>query len=143
MTIKRNLINEQVYQYIKDKIIKDELKPNEKIDVQKMAEELGVSKTPVTLALTRLQTDGFVTILPQSGTFVRSHSLEELSVIYQCRACLEKQIVEIYGPTYNKEYLREIRNEFSSINDIAETNEAQDQLFALELKFHDSPLSPI
>lgn len=138
MDIQRSLINNQVYDYIKEKIINDEFKPNEKIDVTRLSKSLNVSKTPVTTALSRLQHDGFITVLPQSGTFVRHHSEKELYIIYKCRAALERTIVECYGGQYDRERLSEIKKEFNRLAQKKTcTEEVQNELFALELNFHD------
>jgi len=136
--IQRSLLNEQVYNYIKEKIINDELKPNEKIDVTLLAKKLNVSRTPVTAALSRLQHDGYVTILPQSGTFVRNHSYNELYIIYKSRAYLEKAIVETYGSQYRKAALLDIRRQFEELGGRDENpDDVQNQLFAVDLKFHE------
>lgn len=137
VNVYRDLINEQVYEYIKDKIIYNEFKPNEKIDVTQLAQTLKVSKTPVTTALSRLQRDGYVVILPQSGTFVRSHSIDELKIIFKARASLERTIVETYGEKYDIEKLKEILNNFKALDNSTEGPEkVQENLFALDLSFH-------
>lgn len=137
VNVHRDLINEQVYEYIKDKIIYNEFKPNEKIDVTQLAQTLKVSKTPVTMALSRLQRDGYVIILPQSGTFVRSHSIDELKIIYKARASLERTIIETYGEKYDIKKLKEILNSFKALGNSTEGPEkVQENLFALDLSFH-------
>ena len=50
----------------------------DRLTMQTLSEELGISRMPVNAALARLQNDGYVTILPQSGTYVRELSEEEL-----------------------------------------------------------------
>ena len=45
----------QIAQYVSDKIIRSELKPGEKIQEEKLAEELGVSRSPVREALRILE----------------------------------------------------------------------------------------
>lgn len=135
--VQRDLISEQVYEYIKNRIINNELRPNEKIEVVQVAEDLGVSRTPVASALNRLRNDGYVTILPQSGTFVRDHSSSELYIIFKCRAGLEKAIVETYGETLDRNELLRIRSAFVTIaNDSEDAGTVQEKLFAVDLQFH-------
>lgn len=135
--IHRDLINEQVYNFIKTQIMNNEITPNEKIDVVKLAQTLHVSRTPVASALSRLQHDGYVVILPQSGTFVRNHSLDELAIIYECRARLEQTVVEMYGSRYDHESLRTIHERFTKLGQTQyDANQRQDQLFAIDLDFH-------
>lgn len=79
--VKYSSLNELIYEEIKAKIINNELKPNEKLDVDFLSNSLGVSRTPVTNALKSLNKDGYVIINPRSGSYVRELSKEELSCI--------------------------------------------------------------
>ena len=49
-----------------------------RLDERKLAEQLGISRTPVREALTRLEMDGFVEIQPRKGVFVRRKSMNEV-----------------------------------------------------------------
>jgi DNA-binding GntR family transcriptional regulator len=54
-----------------------------------LAEDLGISRTPVREALARLQQEGLVTVRPQRGTFVFNLSPDEFADICDCRTVLE------------------------------------------------------
>ena len=108
-------VNEQVYQYLKNQIINNVLPPRTKINVAEYAEHLGVSRMPVNTALARLQNDGYVVILPQSGTYVRELSVDELHIIFRCRASLEREILTTYGNQLDRVRLEEFQRSFSAI----------------------------
>ena len=91
--VKYSSLNELIYEEIKAKIINNELKPNEKLDVDFLSNSLGVSRTPVTNALKSLNKDGYVIINPRSGSYVRELSKEELSCIFNFREALESQVI--------------------------------------------------
>jgi len=55
-----------------------------------LAEELGISRTPVREALARLQQEGLVVVRPQRGTFVFQLSADEYVEICDCRTVLER-----------------------------------------------------
>ncbi len=75
--------------FIKQKILNLEyaggtwLKPND------IAQEMGVSRTPVREALRRLETEGLVTARPNRGAVVTELQIGEVSDLFDIRACLE------------------------------------------------------
>jgi DNA-binding GntR family transcriptional regulator len=71
--------SEFVYDYLKQKIIDMEYKPDEKLIIRQVAMMLGVSDIPVREALGRLESDGLVTSVPHAG--YRLCSLNDKSVI--------------------------------------------------------------
>ena len=66
----KRFASDQAYIEIRDKIITTVMKPGEKISEKALAEEFGISRTPVREALMRLRYDGLVDILAQRGTYV-------------------------------------------------------------------------
>lgn len=60
----------QVYAVLREHIVKGFFLPGTALSEKRLAEELGVSRTPVREALIRLAEDGLVNIVPQSGTYV-------------------------------------------------------------------------
>ena len=89
--IKNGLV-EQVYGIIKDKIINLELNLGQRIDIQKIATELGISQTPVREALNRLAKDRLININPRKGYYVTDISPEDMEEIYDIR-----RIFEVYA----------------------------------------------
>ena len=130
-------VSEQVYQYLKDEIINNRLAPHTKINIIKLSEELGISRMPVNAALARLQNDGYVTILPQSGTYVRELSEEELEVSFRCRAGMEREILLAYGSRLDRDKLAEFQEQFQAIYQASGcTAEILERNFALDVSFH-------
>lgn len=80
---------EKVYEKIKDKILEENLAPNTRLISDQLAEEMGVSRTPVKEALLRLEKEGFVHSVPRSGTYVNRFTPEEMEEIYDIREVLE------------------------------------------------------
>lgn len=64
----------QIAQYVSDKIIRFELNPGEKIQEERLAEELGVSRSPVREALRILEKDRLVEVVPRHGARVTEMS---------------------------------------------------------------------
>jgi GntR family transcriptional regulator, trigonelline degradation regulator len=61
----------QVYDQIKTLILCNEVLPGQKLHHQELSERLGVSRTPVREALTRLVQEGYASLLPNRGLPVK------------------------------------------------------------------------
>lgn len=75
--IKRISLREEVYQTLKRAIVHLELKPEERLHDQELAEQFGISRTPVREALKRLEDEGLVEAVPGSATRVAPLNREE------------------------------------------------------------------
>lgn len=82
-------LTEQTYRFLKDRILKREIKPGEKISVEDIARGLGVSRTPVVNALKILESDGLVEIQPRRGTFVTHLTAKDVSDLFEIRLIIE------------------------------------------------------
>jgi len=74
---------------LRDAILDGRYRPGEKLRQNKVAEELGLSPTPVREALRRLQAEGLVTHSPRRGVRVSRVGIEEITEIYRVLAVLE------------------------------------------------------
>ncbi len=84
----RNL-KEVVYQRLKENILRGKLPPGVKLPETLIAQQLGVSRTPLREAINRLEQDGFVEIIPRRGSFVRQVSPDEILEDLEIREVLE------------------------------------------------------
>lgn len=69
-TYRRELLRDRAYVAIRDAIVDGTLPPGQQIRDQDLCQQLGLSRTPVREALTRLEADGLVETAPQSYTRV-------------------------------------------------------------------------
>ena len=70
-------------------ILGGEIAPGARLGEVELAEQLGVSRTPVREALRRLAADGLVDVLPNRGARVAQWTAADLDEIYELRALLE------------------------------------------------------
>lgn len=85
----RRKVTDWVYEEIRQAIIDLRLQPGEPLREATIAEQLGVSKTPVREALTRLEQEGLVETASFKGAIVSGYSPEDLLDIYELRELLE------------------------------------------------------
>lgn len=83
----------QVYDYLQEQMRVGTLEPGSSISVNRMIEELGVSRTPLREALLLLQERGFVTIQPQRGVKINILTLEDVSDIYEILGGIESRVI--------------------------------------------------
>lgn len=100
----------KAYNAIKDKIIRCEYPPSTLISEEALREELGVSRTPIRDAISRLEQEGLLTILPKKGIMVSGLSLSEINAIFEIRMLYEPYVLLNYGHRLNDEKLLEFYN---------------------------------
>lgn len=86
---KHQNLDHQVYHAIKLMIIERKLTPGTKIIQDKLAQELGVSRTPLVNALKKLEHEKLVAAIPRRGFFVRLFTRQEMVQIFELREVLE------------------------------------------------------
>ena len=87
-------LSARVYSQIKNLILCNEVLPGQKLHHQELSERLGVSRTPVREALTRLVQEGYVSFLPNRGFTCKEIRLQEAEELYGLREALEAFAVE-------------------------------------------------
>ncbi|MGO9082023.1 MAG: GntR family transcriptional regulator [Streptosporangiaceae bacterium] len=85
----RRKVTDWVYEELKDAIIALRLPPGDPLREATLAEQLGVSKTPIREALGRLEQDGLVETTSFKGAVVTGYSRQDLREIYELRELLE------------------------------------------------------
>jgi len=106
--LKTSLVD-QLYHILKERIMNLELKLGQKIDMQKIANEFGISQTPARDVLNRLVQEGLVKLVPRVGYYVMSLSPEDLTEIYDLRKMFECHALKSAINDTNEDKLREIK----------------------------------
>jgi DNA-binding GntR family transcriptional regulator len=93
---------------IKQRLLSQEVEPGTKLREEDLADQLGVSRTPVREAINKLEREGLVEIIPRYGTFVANISSEDVEEIYQMREALECLAMRLALPRFSKNKLFEL-----------------------------------
>jgi DNA-binding GntR family transcriptional regulator len=102
------LVRQRVYAAIKNDILSGVYRMGAKLSVQDLASQHGVSKTPVREALSALQHEGLVDILPRVGYFVSHMSVEEVQNLFQVRLILEGASAELAAKNITRQELLDL-----------------------------------
>lgn len=82
-------LRELVCETIRQAIIDGTFSPGERLMEIQMADEMGVSRTPVREAIRKLELEGFVVMIPRRGTYVADISIKDITEIYEIRTSLD------------------------------------------------------
>jgi DNA-binding GntR family transcriptional regulator len=94
-TLSRSSLNDRVYETLKRRLVRRELGPGEKVSLHELAVELGVSRSPVHHALTRLVSEGLLTVKSRRGYYVQALTAKTLEEGYAVRLALELHAAEV------------------------------------------------
>jgi DNA-binding GntR family transcriptional regulator len=95
-------LQDKAYAIIRRAIMQGDLEPNAQLSEPSLADQLGMSRTPIREALKRLEEAGLVRIVPRHGAIVTDISAEDIVQIYQLREALECYAIQFaseYGNT--------------------------------------------
>lgn len=87
-------LSDHVYETLKRRLVRRELGPGEKVSLHELALELGVSRSPVHNALTRLVSEGLLAVKARRGYYVTPLTEQTVAEGYDVRLALELQAAE-------------------------------------------------
>jgi len=93
-TLPRANLNEQVYETLRQRVLRRMPGPGAKLSLHELASELGVSRSPVHHALTRLVSEGLLSVKARRGYYVTPVTAETLAEGYEVRLALELHAAE-------------------------------------------------
>lgn len=113
-----------------------ELPPGERLMEIPLAEELGVSRTPIREAIRKLEQEGFVVMIPRRGTYVADITLKDINQVFEIRSSLEELAASLASERITPDELEELERHLVSINDYMESRDF-DKIVAADIAFHE------
>ena len=137
--MKKESLKQQAYNIIKNKIISCEYPPNYLLNEEKLKEEIGASRTPIRDALSRLEQENLVHILPKKGIMVASLSIRQINAIYEVRMLVEPYAIQHYAVQIDKERFRYYDKIFRENEENIHTGigaDVHDDVYDIDDEFH-------
>lgn len=131
----RHTTQEAVLDHLRDLILSRQLKPGQRLVQSELADQLGVSRTPIREALHTLASEGLVTFSAYKGASVARFSLRELQEIYNVRIALEGWTVRLAAQRISEGELDELESLVSRMAKLSQSNDYGD-LVKLNRQFH-------
>ena len=130
-------VRERTYEHLKSVILSGRFRPGERLAEEHLAEELGVSRTPVREALHKLEQDGLIEPLESRGFCIPYDSLEEVEDLFDLRTVLEGYALRVICERITDEQLKRLE-EMIGESDNALDRGRLDEVFQWNTQFHDT-----
>lgn len=98
-------LRDVVFETLRGSIITQVLKPGERLMEIQLADEMGVSRTPVREAIRKLELEGLVVMVPRKGAYVAGVSMKDIHEVYEVRSALEMLAVTLAAERITEEEL--------------------------------------
>ncbi|WP_298403187.1 GntR family transcriptional regulator [uncultured Chloroflexus sp.] len=108
---------DQVYQRLRRLLIEGHYPPGSRLVEERLASDLGVSRTPVRQALVRAAAEGLVQIFPNRGAVARSFTIDDLLEMYDLRALLEGHAAFLAAQRISPEQLARMEAAAAALED--------------------------
>lgn len=125
----------RVFRKLREDILNGEYQENDELREAAIAEELGVSRTPVREAFRQLELEGLIRIVPNKGAYVTGISASDVADIYEIRSLLEGLCARWATEKITKERIEELE-ETILLSEFHLSKEHYEQLIELDNRFH-------
>ena len=88
-SLKRENLSNQVFEQIKEMIVRGEITAGKRMIESEIAESMGISRTPVREAVHKLEAEGLLNPLPKGGYVVRGLDISDIEETFEIRSILE------------------------------------------------------
>ncbi|MEA3348360.1 MAG: GntR family transcriptional regulator, partial [Pseudomonadota bacterium] len=82
-------LREKIVEVLREAIIRQKIRPGERITELEVAERFGISRTPIREAFRQLESEGFLTIIPRKGAVVSDIQEKDIRDFYEIKGVLE------------------------------------------------------
>ena len=124
---------EEVAELLRQRIFRRELEPGSWIDEVKLAQEYGISRTPLREALKVLAAEGLVTMKVRRGAYVTEVSESDMTDVYHLLALLESDAAAVVAERATDAELKELKQLHRELEGAIQDHE---RFFAVNERFH-------
>lgn len=129
-------LREVIFNTLKEAIISGELKPGERLMEVRLAEKMGVSRTPVREAIRKLELDGLVEMYPRKGAHVAELSVKNIIDVLEIRASLDGLATSLAAERIKDEEIKSLDQILSQFKSCAKKDNLQGTI-KKDVEFHD------
>lgn len=130
-------LREIVFKTMREAILNGDFKPGQRLMEVQLAEQMGVSRTPVREAIRKLELEGLVIMVPRKGAYVAGLSVEDIEEVLEIREVLEGLAANLAAIRASDEEILKLNN-IIKLFSLAAKNRDIDSLIKYDIKFHDT-----
>lgn len=136
--IETSPLAKQVYDVLRKRIISREYMSGDKLDIQTLADNFGVSRSPVKDAINNLVHDGLIEVIPRQGTYVTELEISTFLEVLDARLMIEKWAGEQIISSVSSKELAELSKIVDEMDSLLELDMFPfDKYSHLDVKFHE------
>lgn len=128
-------LRELVFETLREAIIDGELPPGERLMEIQVAEELGVSRTPVREAIRKLELEGLVAMIPRKGAYVAGLSMKDVIEVFEIRAALEGLAASLAAERATDDELENLERQLVRTTSLIDTSDLNGMV-EIDTDFH-------
>lgn len=128
-------LRELVYEQLKHQILIGKITPGTRMMEVELADEMGVSRTPVREAIRKLEKEGLVTIEPRRGAYASEISVKDLVDVLEVRENLEGFAAALAAARMNESEINELNQITKGYSEAIQNNQTEEMIHFDEL-FH-------
>ena len=131
----RKPLGHYVFENLKQAIVRGDFSPGNRLVESRIAEAMGISRTPVREAIHKLEREGLIKKLPQGGFYVLNLSREELEETFGIRSVLESYAARLAAIKHQKEELEPLEEKIEAFQYFLNRGEME-ALLKINTEFH-------
>ena len=131
--LKQRALYEEVAELLRQRIFSRELSPGSWIDELRLAEEYGISRTPLREALKVLATEGLITMKVRRGAYVTEVNEKDLTDVYHLLGLLESDAAAVVAASATDAQIRVLQTLHDQLEKAAGSRE---RFFVINEQFH-------
>lgn len=129
-------LRSRIYDKLRNDILNGVYEPGDSLIEMKLAEELGVSRTPVREAIRQLELEGLVKSIPNKGVVVEGVTEQDINDIYEIRKLIEGLAARWATEKMTKDKLKDLKDTLDLMEFYTLKGET-DKISVMDTKFHD------
>ncbi|MFF2449671.1 GntR family transcriptional regulator [Neobacillus sp. NPDC058068] len=114
------LFKDHAYKEIKKGIIQHKVEPGSMLYERSLSDSLGISRTPLKLALQQLEVEGWIQSVPRKGILVKTINRHDVDEVFQLRKANEVLVIELLIPLLDNETIYQIEKMDKQLSDFKE-----------------------
>ncbi len=128
-------LREIVFEHLREAIISGQLRPGERLMELQLAEEMGVSRTPVREAIRKLELEGLAVMVARRGAYVSDLSIRDIAETFEIRGALESLAAGLATERITPDELEQLERTLVQIGESIEQNDLN-AVVRLDEEFH-------
>lgn len=129
-------LRDVVFNTLREAILKEDLKPGERLMEQQLAAKLGVSRTPIREAIRMLEQEGLAITTPRKGAEVARMTLKDMEDVLEIREALEELAVKLASGKISEEQIKRLDQVKAEFEGLTKEGNVK-KLAECDVAFHD------